>query len=445
MYRLWQARESFSNFDQCKNIPLTHHLQDNCFDVEHKKRGRPRLQRDENGFRAQPANRADRALGALTKTSALTRSDSLRVLKSQDDASRHLPATAVVSDFRSVPHYPGSMPSTQVFDSRYVNAPVAFLDLSLKFARTNAAFANLTAAGDAQGRDLADFVDPVDHRVLADLQRRLREERNAAEPVYLPPLYGGTDAIPVVEATDIETVTREYRDRPAFLTFRFGGQVFNLTVNFRLAKTDVFFVTLVLPSLEPVAPQPQTQPQHAYPFQQQQHQQHRQSYSAAYPYATTPRTTMGMNMSNPTGFAMPMSMSMPMQMQMQQGPASPYYTFGAPGLISPMPTGANPAATYNASQASYFMPSGMQQQLPHQAHPQHQQSMYHFGAGAVESRQQQRGNATLLGHQQQQLQHQHQQQQSTGANLQLPPLAGVDGDEFRPDKRRRVDVREMLA
>jgi len=338
------------------------------------------------------------------------------------------------------------MPATQVFDSRYLNAPVAFLDLSLKFARTNAAFANLTSVGDAQGRDLADFVDPVDHRVLADLQRRLREERNAAEPVYLPPLYGGTDAIPVVETTDIDTVTREYRDRPAFLTFRFGGQVFNLTVNFRLAKTDVFFVTLVLPCLEPMAQQPQPQQQHAYPYQQQQHQQHRQSFSAAtYPYASTPRTTMGMNMSNPAGFAMPMSMSMPMQMQMQQGPASPYYTFGAPGLISPLPTGSNSAATYNANQASYFMPSGMQQQHPHQAHyhqqqQQQQQSMYHFGAGAVDSRQQSRSNANLLGHQQQQ-----QQQSSTGANLQLPTLAGVDGDEFRPDKRRRVDVREMLA
>ena len=76
-------------------MPLTDCLQDNCFDVEHKKRGRPRLQRDENGFRAQPANRAERALNGLTKTSALTRSDSLRVLKSQDDASRHLPLSLI--------------------------------------------------------------------------------------------------------------------------------------------------------------------------------------------------------------------------------------------------------------------------------------------------------------------------------------------------------------
>lgn len=367
-------------------------------------------------------------LMAGNKSSNATRSDSLRVLKSQDDA-RHMPAQP---DFRQMnPAYQSHVP----FDSRYLNAPVAFLDLTLKVVRTNGAFSNLAQHTDTIGKDLTDFVDPLDHRILQDLQRKLREERNAAEPIYLPPLYGGTDAIPAVEATNVDFVTQQYQDRPANLTFRINGQIFNLNVNFRLAKTDIFFVTLVLPSLEPVQP--------VYSFAQQQQQHQRQSLAASYSYAQ-PRMTM---------------VNAPYAMG--QNPPSPYYTFGSSGLISPLPTGTG--AMLN-QQGSYFIPSTV-----HAA--QQPQAMYHFGAppnagmNPAEPRQQPRTNANLVGQVQQQQQQQMQQvqaqaqvQASTGGNLQLPPLSfgesgaqqqqrnSIDGgDEFRPDKRRRLDVKEMLA
>lgn len=135
----------------------------------------------------------------------------------------------------------------------YQSLPVAFLDLDLVVQKTNQAFQDMIAfLGDARGKTLADFLEGRQHDILQQLRSDLRMERDEREPTYMAPITPvGQDPLqPVMQSVtdkDVDHVSHGYTDRPVLLNFRLpNGQYHSLQTQIRLAKSSLYFVTLVV-------------------------------------------------------------------------------------------------------------------------------------------------------------------------------------------------------
>jgi hypothetical protein len=153
----------------------------------------------------------------------------------------------------------------------YQTLPVAFLDLDLVIQKSNQAFQDLVSfLGDVRGKNLGDLLEERQNESLQRLRNELQDERDHREPTYMAPITpAGQDPWrPILNSLadpDVEHVSQGFTDRPIFLSFRTPhGQFQSLQVQIRLAKTSLYFVTLVVRS--PVRPSgpPPTQ-QHAPP------------------------------------------------------------------------------------------------------------------------------------------------------------------------------------
>lgn len=132
--------------------------------------------------------------------------------------------------------------------------------------KANAAFQQLVKGLQrVEGVRLSDIARPSDGDSFQNARNRLREEREAKDPSYLPPiLRGGIDPVIGITDANVEEVTRGFADQHHNWTFRLtSGIEHMLPVRVRLAKTTHYFVTLFLPPL----PASQTQTEHFPPAQ----------------------------------------------------------------------------------------------------------------------------------------------------------------------------------
>ena len=235
--------------------------QDTCRDVPHKKRGRPRL-REETSFAesvAGPSNAP--AISASTHAAVMRterpvmpggrhrRGDSLRSLRSIESSPTTM--STVSPTFgrpasRSWPQ-PRMMIPTQQFA-----IPVAYLDLDLVIHRANATFLQHFAGGqDLRGRRLMDIARSMEGDRFASIRNQLREEREARDPAYLPPIFrSGDDPLAAVSDRDLDAVSSGFRDRQTYMTFNLaGGGEQTLAVRIRLARASIYFVTISLPPI----------------------------------------------------------------------------------------------------------------------------------------------------------------------------------------------------
>jgi hypothetical protein len=149
----------------------------------------------------------------------------------------------------------------------YQNLPVAFLNLDLVIQKSNRAFQDLVSfLGDVRGKHLGDVLEARQDESMQRLRNELRDERDEREPTYMAPItpIGQDPMRPVMESLadqDVDQVSQGFTDRPMYLSFRTPtGQFQSLAVQFRLAKTSLYFVTLVVRSQpRPVGPPLQTQ------------------------------------------------------------------------------------------------------------------------------------------------------------------------------------------
>jgi hypothetical protein len=150
----------------------------------------------------------------------------------------------------------GSLPlpySTGV-NLAYHKLPVAYLNLDLMIQKTNQAFAELVSfLGDVRGKHLGDLLEARQHDSLQRLRNELRDERDDREPAYMAPItpVGQDPMRSVMDAVadqDIDHVTQGFTNRPIYLSFRAPGAepYQSLQVQIRLAKTSLYFVTLVV-------------------------------------------------------------------------------------------------------------------------------------------------------------------------------------------------------
>ncbi|KAF1939569.1 hypothetical protein EJ02DRAFT_352111 [Clathrospora elynae] len=236
--------------------------QDTCKDVQHKKRGRPRLRDDREFILEERGPPPSHTLGAVSVSETFARqspltashphraSDPLRALASAGPGIPNVNPQVAMSPCSARPNF------------AYQQLPVVYLNLDLVIQKSNQAFADLVSfLGDIRGKHLADLLEVRQNDNLQRLRNELRDERDEREPTYMAPItpVGQDPMRTVMESVvdqDIDHLTQGFTDRSILLSFRLpSGDYHSLQVQVRLAKTSLYFVTLVVRSLGwPTAP-----------------------------------------------------------------------------------------------------------------------------------------------------------------------------------------------
>lgn len=220
--------------------------------------------------------------------------------------------------------------------------PIAFLNLDLVILKSNQAFQDLVAfLGDIQGKSMVDLLEFRSTEVLHRIRNELRNEREEREPTYMAPITpSGQDPVQSVSEKDVDQVSEGYMDRSFLLNFRLpNGQHQSLKTQIRLAKTSLYFVTLVV----------HTPPRPAGPPLLTQH------VSAP----TPPRTSQSLSAST-NGAARDFG-SYPVRPLSSAGsaPSSPYFNFNTVRTSLPNLT----SSTYGISPLHHYSPTaGAEQQ-----------------------------------------------------------------------------------
>ncbi|KAH8912235.1 hypothetical protein BR93DRAFT_68880 [Coniochaeta sp. PMI_546] len=245
--------------------------EDACVDVQHKKRGRPRLRDDPSrfgGYPEAPIMRRPMSLSAYSTSPAIgvgfednirrNQSQSYRVLKSQPPeptaprfVERGSAADAVI------------FPAPLSISTRPPE-PVAFLTMDLEIAKASSTFLDALARSSIKGLKLTDVITPSDIEKVLGHQRQMQEEQQRRDPSYLPPIFGKEAEDRVIQALGFsaEDIARYTLDRHDYLTFTTQeGQQRSYPVRLGFAKQDsIYFVvltlTLAVRAFQPPTPSP---------------------------------------------------------------------------------------------------------------------------------------------------------------------------------------------
>ncbi|EME40882.1 hypothetical protein DOTSEDRAFT_74440 [Dothistroma septosporum NZE10] len=241
--------------------------QDTCYDVQHKKRGRPRL-REEGDFKVeQMPSAAVRSNVMIPEADVVVRpiastrhrrQESFRSLRSQGSDG---------SGISSSPTYPYPPPPTATqatFDIQHpftlsaapeYEIPTAYLNLDLTFLKSNAPFRQIMLAGqEIVGRALGEVAAPVDGESFSNIRSRIRAEREARDPAHMPPINRpGHDPLQGASIADVERYTHGFEDHTHFWTqTQLGVAAQRFPARVRLAKANTYWVAITLPSYHPL-------------------------------------------------------------------------------------------------------------------------------------------------------------------------------------------------
>lgn len=228
--------------------------QASCVDVQHKKRGRPRLREEDNlrevAFGGDYAHgEMYSSNGVLNSEAGRRRSKAYRELRSQpetpygDQRSRTSdPAFSNQSYPQASAFYPSPPANTYVNES----IPTVLLTPDFVVAQHNRAFSNaLSLSFTARAQTLLDLVVPVEREKIQRLQSLMRAELREASH-----LRGGQSAhttMPAIEHLDIAHATAGFRTRSEYWTFRLPReQTRGFPISISLAREGAHFVVLTL-------------------------------------------------------------------------------------------------------------------------------------------------------------------------------------------------------
>lgn len=405
---------------------LSNGKEDACVDVQHKKRGRPRL-RDEREPRYDgmvapsygPPESLRRPLSLYGPETAMAapfgdplhRTSSYRVLKSQGGGMggpiaprypEHQPPADTNIYGGSLPPTPRMPPSPE---------PIcAYLTMEMQVAKATKVFEETIGVQPVTSRKLHDIVSPADRDKVFRLQRIFEDERRVREPNYLPPIYLKYEEDRVIQSVGFgpEEVNQFRLDRSEMITFQaLDGQQRTFQIRFGLAKKESTYFVIVVISV-PTTPQTFHQPtsspysRDAYPRDPQYGYQPQPVYQSSHPSASFMQNPpFGESQSNVTAYRTPGSLGS---------------TISAPANVSPF--------AQSSSQRPEYPPSQNQYQPPRSDLPQAQAQ----------------GQASM------QTQTQAQAQSQRQRDLQLPPIRDQRGDEpsGRRDDRARFDIGGLL-
>ncbi|KAG4030647.1 hypothetical protein MFRU_011g01050 [Monilinia fructicola] len=396
---------------------LSNGKEDTCIDVQHKKRGRPRLRDERDSTRyegtgsnyAQPADTMRRPLSMFsagdvsisTPYSDSQRNNGYRVLKSQGGTpighsmaptpiNTNLYGEAMSTNQRMAPYEPAC----------------AFLTMEMQIAKTTQAFSGVVGAHSVVGRKLHDIVSVSDRDKIYRLQRGFEDERRSRDPSYLPPIFSKEEEDRVIQSLTFSPseIGQLRTDRGEVFTFQTpDGQQRGFHVQLGLAKKDSIYFVLLMVHI-PTTPQ-QYQPSSSSPYS-------RESASRDSTY----------------GFQTPSQLSY----ASQTPGTSPFMSnpsFGGDMLAyrAPGPVGQNVA-----------MPTNTPSYPQHQARPEYSQAQMNYQAPMSE---------VPSAPPQPQPQPQPQAQTQRASDLQLPPIRGpapVVDARVQGDRSGRVDIGGLL-
>jgi hypothetical protein len=246
--------------------------EDACVDVQHKKRGRPRLRDDRDArfdgsrFPSGPDAAALRrplgmsypggSIGSGYEDTFRRSSQSYRVLKSQPSepmAGRYIDRASSAD---------ANVYAPPLSIATRVTEPVAFLTTELDVVKASVSFMEATGIS-AAGRKLYDLVVPAEREKVSAYQRQMLEEQTRQEPRYLPPIYGKIETERVIHGLgfNVEDVSRFQLDRHDRLTFNStDGQPRNHAVQLGLAKVESIYLIVLRLNLPGRFPYPSPSP-----------------------------------------------------------------------------------------------------------------------------------------------------------------------------------------
>ncbi|KAL8870851.1 MAG: hypothetical protein Q9174_003197 [Haloplaca sp. 1 TL-2023] len=228
-----------------------------CVDVQHKKRGRPRLREEETlrevAFGIDAHNEAyANQTGMIPLTEpGRPRSKSYRELRSQPDQyySGQRPRTSDAGYGGQYPHGASRGPMSPM--SSYVsdNIPTVLLTPDFRVAQHNYAFADaLAVRSSLKGYPLLDLVVPSDREKIHRLQSALRTEM--LDSAHLPPISGRFDPVtsmPYIEDLNIGQATAGFHTRSEYWSFRLpGDRSRGFPISISVARGPGHFVILTL-------------------------------------------------------------------------------------------------------------------------------------------------------------------------------------------------------
>ena len=238
----------------------TYLFQASCVDVQHKKRGRPRLREEDNvremAFGTEYPHSelySGQAGGLSDPHSGRRRSKTYRELRSQPETpfvDQRLGGTDPTFSQQQYMHgatsYPVSSPT-----SHFVNLdiPTVLLTPDFVVAQHNRAFsAALSLSFTARSQTLLDLVVPAEREKIQRLQSIMRAELREAAHASL--MRGGQSShgpMPAIEHLDIARATTGFRTRSEYWTFRLPReQSRGFPISISLAKEGAHFVVLTL-------------------------------------------------------------------------------------------------------------------------------------------------------------------------------------------------------
>ncbi|TVY16531.1 hypothetical protein LARI1_G005218 [Lachnellula arida] len=228
---------------------LANGKEDACVDVQHKKRGRPRLrdereqryesmgpgyphpQHDASIRRPLSFHSAEASMTPAFSSDSLHRSGSYRVLKSQGPLAPRYMDHASSADANmfggSMPPAPRMLPTHEPL--------CAYLTKEMQIAKVTRSFGDAVGLQAVVGKRLQDITVANDREKVMRLQRILEDERRAREPSYLPPIFSkyeedriiksvgfGPDEIGQLQLEHQELVTFQGSEGQQLLQARFG-------------------------------------------------------------------------------------------------------------------------------------------------------------------------------------------------------------------------------
>ncbi|CUS15752.1 unnamed protein product [Tuber aestivum] len=239
-------------------------VSDTCKDVQHKKRGRPRL-RDErtHSFEvgqigALQSHRPENVSPLSSPTTRSFRTGPHRVLKSQPtDSHRYNRRPSLTPREETLGQSGSYFDDRPLPRSRGLNLPspvpnaTAYLTTELVVAKSSENVRELLGYSEHElnrVRSLYDIVVPSDRDKLYRLSRRIQDEVTEREPNYRPPVSPDSlySAIQNVNQADIPSATHGSKDIQESLHLRRpDGHFLRTRIQINLAKTSVFFVVVV--------------------------------------------------------------------------------------------------------------------------------------------------------------------------------------------------------
>lgn len=232
---------------------------DTCKDVEHKKRGRPRL-RDDRGQKIPQPPRYPAGSHPLHLNPLAVRQHNHRLLQPNPLASSIGAPDAYGGKYNDMPA--GAAMEQAYLESGFNPAsdPMAVMDTEFRVTSANDQFRSFFVNMRVDGARMVDLVDPSSAGLVEYFKRQLSREQESREAQFLPGLRSSPGQREIPDVRNLNAgLLPSFSSLEGPLNFRgsWTGHSQELSVTFKLAKSGLsYYVVMSIKSTASAASQP---------------------------------------------------------------------------------------------------------------------------------------------------------------------------------------------